>query len=191
MNLQGRFVEYSNINKNTYHFPEITFISKQKITASITKDELSKASASKTNNNMCSFPDDIGKKSNFNADYIDPLNPGDPENPITITSLYGLMANENVCPYNYSESIDIESWGICSCWENGARRSENGKTAKCVTEYYVAPSTEEEGHWLSGKALSTKNQVCIKHAVDTNYTINCIYDEDNPTGNIKNLPTGL
>ena len=192
MNLQGRFVEYSNINKNTYHFPEITFISREQITASIKKDKLSGIPVSKANNNMCSFPDNIDKGSKFNADYIDPLNPDHPE--ITITSLYGLMANENVCPYNYSESIDIESWGICSCWENGARRSENGKTAKCVTEYYVTPSTEEEeGYWLSGKALSSRNQVCIKHSVNTTEknTINCVYDEDIPSSNIDKLPTGL
>ncbi len=198
MNLQGRFVEYSNINKNTYNFPEITFEHapiKEEDQANeeyrITKDKLPVTSANKANN-MCSFPDNIyNTGSKFNADYIEPLSPG---NPITIASLYGLMANENVCPYNYSESIDIESWGICSCWENGARRSENGKTAKCVTEYYVAPSTEEEeeGYWLSGKALSSQNQVCVKISIaDGKNTINCIYDEANPTGNIKNLPTGL
>ena len=39
---------------------------------------------------------------------------------------------ENMCPRDYTLSVDIKSWGICSCWENGARRSKDGKTAKCV-----------------------------------------------------------
>ncbi len=38
---------------------------------------------------------------------------------------------EYVCPRNYVENIDVNAWGICSCWQNGARRSLNGTSSKC------------------------------------------------------------
>lgn len=50
---------------------------------------------------------------------------------------YGTVTNENICPAGYTNAVDTDSWGICSCWENGFRRSENGVTTKCVAEYKV------------------------------------------------------
>ena len=47
---------------------------------------------------------------------------------------------ENMCPRNYELGVDIESWGICSCWENGGRRSKFGTETKCVA---VLPTAEE------------------------------------------------
>ena len=46
---------------------------------------------------------------------------------------YGLTANmpENMCPKNYNLNTDINTWGVCLCWENGGRRSKNGKLSKC------------------------------------------------------------
>ena len=41
---------------------------------------------------------------------------------------------EDMCPRDYNTNVDIQSWGICSCWENGGRRSINGNSAKCVAQ---------------------------------------------------------
>ena len=41
---------------------------------------------------------------------------------------YNFLASpnlENMCPYNYENSVDVQSWGICSCWGNGGRRPDN------------------------------------------------------------------
>ena len=59
-----------------------------------------------------------------------------------------------MCPRDYGLSVDIESWGMCSCWENGARRSQNGKSTKCETIYY-------DKKWKDAIGFSDENQVCI------------------------------
>jgi hypothetical protein len=48
--------------------------------------------------------------------------------------LYDITEDENMCPKGYRDSVDTESWGICSCWENGARRSEDGASVQCVAK---------------------------------------------------------
>ena len=45
---------------------------------------------------------------------------------------YGVYNSEDMCPRDYSLSVDTASWGMCSCWENGGRRSKNGKAANCI-----------------------------------------------------------
>ena len=47
--------------------------------------------------------------------------------------------NENICPYEYGESVDVQSWGACSCWENGGRRSNNGTAKRCQASFPVRP----------------------------------------------------
>ncbi|MBQ0013379.1 MAG: hypothetical protein KBS86_02330 [Proteobacteria bacterium] len=44
---------------------------------------------------------------------------------------YGLMPDEDMCPRGYKWDVDINSWGFCSCWENGYRRTKNGQTISC------------------------------------------------------------
>lgn len=46
---------------------------------------------------------------------------------------------ENICPRDYANDIDIKSWGICSCWENGARRSNDGTSIRCTASFPVQP----------------------------------------------------
>ena len=48
-----------------------------------------------------------------------------------------------MCPRDYGLSVDIKSWGICSCWENGGRRSKNGTSPKCVSVLPVNPVNEK------------------------------------------------
>lgn len=44
---------------------------------------------------------------------------------------YHFIPEENICPLNYGVSVDTQSWGMCSCWENGGYRSKNGTTETC------------------------------------------------------------
>ena len=41
---------------------------------------------------------------------------------------------EDMCPRDYNFNVDTSFWGACLCWENGGRRSKNGKSAICVAE---------------------------------------------------------
>jgi hypothetical protein len=43
---------------------------------------------------------------------------------------------ENMCPMGYWSKVDTLSWGVCSCWENGGRRSNNGLSLRCVPGRY-------------------------------------------------------
>lgn len=93
-----------------------------------------------------------------------------------IISTYGIFqsddkTNENMCPRDYGLSVDIESWGMCSCWENGARRSQNGKSTKCETIYY-------DKKWKDAIGFSDENQVCI------------VMDDTDPANKGKCLTSG-
>lgn len=48
------------------------------------------------------------------------------------TSSHGLAWLENICPAKYQEQVDTASWGMCSCWHNGGRRSRWGTTESCL-----------------------------------------------------------
>jgi hypothetical protein len=53
---------------------------------------------------------------------------------------------ENMCPALYDYSIDTKSWGICSCWDNGARRGDHKRfTPGCLeaNPNYDDPGTKE------------------------------------------------
>ena len=85
---------------------------------------------------------------------------------------------ENICPRDYALSVDTQSWGACSCWDNGGRRSRNGRTATCVAELPTGTLTPEQGavcsieldfnvgvpetvnNWCTQKAIDYKNRVC-------------------------------
>ncbi|MBE6457487.1 MAG: hypothetical protein E7011_01625 [Alphaproteobacteria bacterium] len=56
-----------------------------------------------------------------------------PGTPDSIYNLYSIGAGEDMCPRDYRLQVDTQSWGACLCWENGARRSKWGQSAKCVT----------------------------------------------------------
>ena len=80
----------------------------------------------------------------------------------SIIDIYGIRkannkAYENMCPRDYGLSVDIESWGMCSCWENGARRSQNGVSTKCETIYYSKTETK----WTDAVGISKTNQACV------------------------------
>ena len=49
---------------------------------------------------------------------------------------------ENMCPRDYNLNVETSFWGACLCWENGARRSKNGRNAICVAELPAQASEE-------------------------------------------------
>lgn len=51
--------------------------------------------------------------------------------PDTLNYWYHFFKHENMCPAYYMDKIDIQSWGMCSCWENGNKRSKNGTSETC------------------------------------------------------------
>ena len=49
-----------------------------------------------------------------------------------LTEPFGIGENEDMCPANYNNEVDVKSWGACLCWENGGRRSKGGKISTCL-----------------------------------------------------------
>ena len=108
-----------------------------------------------------------------------------PNRPGFTSQIRRIYLIENMCPRDYTLSVDINSWGVCSCWENGARRSKNGKTPKCVAALPVSTATNDtlcnsthqlaeadtetgtpEEYWCTRDILSSDNQVCPLHTGD-------------------------
>lgn len=86
---------------------------------------------------------------------------------------YGILNSENMCPRDYGLSVDTQSWGACSCWGNGGRRSENGRTATCVAELPTSdtvpantycsennPVSSNPASWCTQKYRDSTNRVC-------------------------------
>ena len=101
---------------------------------------------------------------------------------------YHFIPGENMCPLNYSNDVDTQSWGMCSCWENGGYRSKNGTLPTCRpllpalsgendpicstdilcdntndgTEALCTQPryTESVQYWCQQSVFSTKGQVC-------------------------------
>lgn len=92
-----------------------------------------------------------------------------------IVNSYGILPDENMCPRDYSLSVDTKSWGICSCWENGGRRSKNGSSAICMAAFpvyenandsecsngsYTLSTNPATTHWCTQSKTDTNNRVC-------------------------------
>ncbi len=86
-------------------------------------------------------------KSAFHSDQSDPCkimiseeHKSDYKN---LTTFYAIANTENICPREYGLGVDVLSWGSCSCWENGGRRSKNGRSVKCMAALPVQSKEEE------------------------------------------------
>ena len=121
---------------------------------------------------------------------------------LSATSLhywYHFLDSEDVCPASYDAKVDTQSWGICSCWENGGYRSKNGTSATCLPVLLAAVDNEEgnsdpectttslkEGNsselsgWCQQTITSSYGQICptTKSTLDGDTKIVC--DFDNP-----------
>lgn len=119
---------------------------------------------------------------------------------------YHFIPGENMCPLNYSNDVDTQSWGMCSCWENGGYRSKNGTLSTCrpllpalsgendpicsadilcdddsTNEMCLQPrySTSVQ-YWCQQSVFSTKGQVCpTTHVKYEDPIIKCADTDDN------------
>ena len=90
---------------------------------------------------------------------------------------YHFAEQEDMCPANYSANVDVQSWGICSCWENGGYRSQNGTAqicrpllpitatstssiSACTETMLNNASPETNNHWCQQSVMSSLSQVC-------------------------------
>lgn len=97
----------------------------------------------------------------------------------SLVDLYHIANGENMCPRDYNLNVAIQSWGACSCWENGARRSKWGKSVKCVAalpanantndafchanntgNVVIGSGSNNENNWCTARYISGTNQVC-------------------------------
>lgn len=74
-------------------------------------------------NNFCK----IDSNNTESAFYANPIN----NSVNSLVYWYHFIPGENMCPLNYSNDVDTQSWGMCSCWENGGYRSKNGTLPTC------------------------------------------------------------
>ena len=110
--------------------------------------------------------------------YINPVF----SSPSTLNYWYNFIENENVCPAGYMETVDTQSWGICSCWENGGYRSQNGTSNICrallpminstgaesgaLCTHDILPhtdasyQTQSDTKWCQQSLISSFGQVC-------------------------------
>ena len=121
-------------------------------------------------------------------------------------SLYSILENENMCPRDYSLSVDTQSWGACLCWENGGRRSKNGLSPKCVAELPVVETANDNAcsnntpwsgtrtptinNWCT-KGITSKNQVCPLNASESTEEDSKGYCKTDTDIVLDNLPEGL
>ena len=93
---------------------------------------------------------------------------------------YKFIENENMCPADYSTKVDVQSWGACSCWENGGYRSGNGNTQTCrpllpisgindnsflsctdeLLNQDIDVPTPENTQWCQQSTKSSLSQIC-------------------------------
>ncbi len=107
----------------------------------------------------------------------------------TIESMYNLSNTENMCPVGYNRDVDINSWGVCSCWANGGRRSKDGKTTKCEAVFLDGSNA-----WIPGTLSEDGlNQVCVNRGSVTRNGLSvskaCVDDKAADLG--PDLPGGI
>ena len=136
-NIQGSFVPQNFLYDTMYNMEEPCHVSGGVITKDI------------------EIPDDSGR-------HTMAVGSGGSNTVITVTQgtllavLYKFTENENMCPVNYESNVDTKSWGACSCWANGARRSQDGTRTQCQA---VIHTDDDKNPWLT-RSPTTKNQVC-------------------------------
>ena len=93
-------------------------------------------------------PTELCKIDSDNEDSVFYINPySNPKS--SLVYWYHFYPEENMCPSNYAAETDTQSWGICSCWENGGYRSKNGTIPTCRP---IIPATEA--------SLTTEDSIC-------------------------------
>ena len=91
-----------------------------------------------------------------------------------LNRVYGILAKENMCPRDYNLSVDTQSWGACSCWGNGGRRSKNGRTATCVAVLPAITTDESDtnnicnaNYVVSDEGKNDPTKWCTQNVTDS------------------------
>ena len=108
-------------------------------------------------------PDNFCRIDSDNVDSVFYINPI-ATTPRSLTYWYHFVPKENICPANYTSDVDTQSWGMCSCWENGGRRSKNGLIGTCRP---VLPTTTNEPY--KDDIICSANLLCKKSYEDGEY----------------------
>ena len=139
---------------------------------------------------------DFGENSRYGAE----------TNGKSLATLYGVGQGEDMCPRDYKLGVATQSWGACICWENGARRSKWGKSAKCVpalpsknaedatcggdVSLNSATADLTEDDWCISNIISDLNQVCSVNMETDEITGRCKSVGENVTV-LGDLPEGI
>lgn len=120
-------------------------------------------------------PNDLCKIDSDNADSIFYINPYSNTNR-SLVYWYHFYPEENMCPSNYDAETDTQSWGICSCWENGGYRSKNGTIPTCrpIIPATVPSNTTED-------SLCSIDILCPTDTTDADLPAMCRQPHSNDT----------
>ena len=105
------------------------------------------------------------KQSNFCQ-----INPQNDNVFVTLDQWYHFKDTEDMCPMGYASKVDTQSWGMCSCWENGNYRSRNGQIETCM------PLLPVPNNVIS--ATFSDGALCTEAALDTTDTPEPSYTYD-------------
>jgi len=134
----------------------------------------------------------------------------------TLVYWYHFLPSENMCPLNYDVDVDTQSWGICSCWENGGYRSKNGMLPTCrpllpalsgendpICSADVLCGTDSNSdlckqprylnhiqYWCQQSVMSSRGQICPTTNVvaDQNNNIICTDDSQQEIKAAQDVP---
>ncbi len=126
------------------------------------------------------------KIANYSVFYDEPIScsgSSDYPNSRNFNYWYNFKTNEDMCPANYSYTVDVQSWGACSCWENGYYRSKNGTIETCQPLLPVKSTV-----FISSQAdpICTEDMIRIKdYEPDVQYSDNwCVQVVYSSTGQL-------
>ena len=151
-------------------------------------------------------PDDFCKIDSNNMESVFYINQYH-NSPNSLTYWYHFIPEENMCPLNYRTEVDTQSWGMCSCWENGGYRSKDGTIETCgpllpalygddnplCSADILCPKNDDPNHdictqprfsnyishWCQQSVQSSDGKLCPTTNIITQDNNNTIYCADN------------
>ena len=98
---------------------------------------------------------------------------------------YHFAPEEDMCPLNYNIDVDTKSWGMCSCWENGGRRSKNGTISTCrpLLPTFATSNSGEDPICSASMLCNNSNSATSESATDSEEEDDVVIDTDSDTDN--------